>query len=252
MTDRTALISGAGAGVGRSVALRLVTQGLASTIAINDLNEERATAVAREIEAAGARAIVCAGDVTDWDTVQDFVRRAVSQAGGIDILVNNAGIPPDVFPTPFVKTEPKDWKLWIDLNLYGVMYCTRAALPSMIERGWGRIITVVSDAARVGEAGLSAYAAGKAGAAGFTRSIAREVGSSGITANSVALGSIKHGAVAEFLTEDTEKSMLKRYVVKRLGTTEDPAALIGFLASDDAEWITGQTYPVNGGFSMTV
>jgi 2-hydroxycyclohexanecarboxyl-CoA dehydrogenase len=251
MTDRVALITGAGAGVGRSVALRLASQGIATTVAVNDLDAERAKHVANEVDAAGARGIPCPADVTSWKAVSDMVAALTDAAGAVHVLVNNAGIPSSALPAPFATSDPADWAPWINLNLLGVMYCTRAVLPSMLEAKWGRVITVVSDAARVGESGLTPYAAAKAGAAGFTRSVAREVGASGITANSVALGTIKHGVVADFLDDATEASMLKRYVIKRLGTTDDPAALIAFLAGDDAGWITGQTYPVNGGFSMT-
>lgn len=250
--SKVAFITGAGAGVGRSTALRLVRDGHAATIVVNDIDEGRANEVAREVEALGATSIVALADVTDWDAVVAAVDKVSVDAGGIDILVNNAGVPVAALPVAFATSDPADWVPWIDLNLYGVMYCTRAVLPSMIARGGGRIVTVISDAARVGEAGLTPYAAAKAGAAGFTRSVAREVGAHGISVNCVALGTIDHGVAAAFLDEDARKKLLKRYVIKRLGTTEDAAALISFLSSDGAEWITGQTYPVNGGFSMVV
>jgi 3-oxoacyl-[acyl-carrier protein] reductase len=114
------------------------------------------------------------------------------------------------------------------------------------------VVTVVSDAGRTGEAGLAPYSAGKAGAAGFMRALAREVGASNVTCNCVTLGTIKHGRVEQYLTEDVERKMLRAYIAPRLGRPQDPAALIGFLCGEEAEWITGQTYPVNGGFSMAV
>jgi 3-oxoacyl-[acyl-carrier protein] reductase len=191
-------------------------------------------------------------DVTNWDAVGDMVGSIEAEFGAVDVLVNNAGVPlVGAGLTPFETSSPEDWQPWLAISLYGVMYATRAVLPAMLAKGWGRVVTVVSDAGRVGEAGLTAYATAKAGAAGFTRSVAREVGSRGVTCNSVALGTIKHGPHAEFLTGDFEKKLLKRYMVDRLGTPEDPAALISFLAGDDAGWITGQTYPINGGFSVT-
>lgn len=250
--SKVAFITGAGAGVGRSVALRMVREGQAAIVAINDIDEDRASEVAREVEAIGGTAIVALADVTRWEDVVAAVDKVEAEVGGIDVLVNNAGVPLAAMPTPFASSDPADWAPWIELNLYGVMHCTRAVLPSMITRGGGRIVTVISDAARVGEAGLTPYAAAKAGAAGFTRSVAREVGGHGITANCVALGTIDHGVAAAFLDDDARTKLLKRYVVKRLGTTEDAAAAITFLASDGAAWITGQTYPVNGGFSMVV
>ena len=249
MSQRVALVTGAGAGVGRSVALRLASEGKAATVLVNDVVGEAAEKVAGEVTELGAHGVAAVGDVTSWDAVCDLV----NQHGPVDVLVNNAGVPiVGADPAPFAATEPAQWDPWLKLNLDAVMYCTRAVLPGMLANHWGRIITVISDAARVGEAGLVAYSAAKAGAAGFIRAVAREVGPAGITCNCVALGTIKHGRIAEFLTEDIERKMVRAYPVSRLGTPEDAAGLITFLAGDDAEWITGQTYPVNGGFSMAV
>lgn len=246
---RVALVTGAGAGVGRAVALRLAREQKASSILVNDIDADAAQRVAQEVTGLGASGVAAVADVTSWDGIQALVE----QHGPVDILVNNAGVPlVGAVPTPFAQTEPSQWEPWLRLNLDGVMNCSRAVLPGMLEKGWGRIITVVSDAARVGESGLAAYSAAKAGAAGFSRSLAREVGAAGITCNCVALGAIKHGRIAQLITEDMERKMLRAYLAKRLGTPEDAAAMITFLAGDDAEWITGQTYPVNGGFSMAV
>jgi 2-hydroxycyclohexanecarboxyl-CoA dehydrogenase len=252
MSGRVALVTGAGAGVGRAAALRLVDDKNATVVAINDLDPERAKAVAAEIDVAGGQGFPVVADVTDWDAVCRMSSAIEEEFGGVDILVNNAGVPVSgAGLAPFVSSSPDDWQPWLAVSLYGTMYATRAVLPTMVNKGWGRIVTVVSDAGRVGESGMTAYATAKAGAAGFTRSIAREVGRNGITANSVALGAIKHGPIGELMTGDFEKQLLKRYIVDRLGSPEDPAAMISFLSGDDAEWITGQTYPVNGGFSVT-
>jgi len=248
---RVAVVTGAGAGVGRAVALRLVTDGHAETVVVNDIDTDRAKAVAGEVDAAGGRGVPVVADVTVWDEVVGMMDLVTRDSGQVGILVNNAGVPPGQHTTtPFASSDPATWQPWLALSLYGVMYCTRAALPSMLEEGWGRIVTVVSDAGRVGEAGMTAYATAKAGAAGFIRSISREVGKAGITANSVALGAIKHGPMSEILTGDLERRLLKQYRMGRLGSPEDAAAMISFLRSADAGWITGQTYPVNGGYSV--
>ncbi len=249
MSQRVALVTGAGAGVGKAAALRLAHDGAVETVLVNDVVGEAAERVAREVTELGARGVAAVADVTSWDAVRDLV----DQHGPIDVLVNNAGVPIlGAEPAQFAATEPRQWEPWLTLNLQAVMYCTRAVLPGMLANHWGRVITVISDAARVGEAGLVAYSAAKAGAAGFTRALAREVGPAGITCNCVALGTIKHGRIAEYLTEDIERKMVRAYPLSRLGTPDDAAPMIAFLAGAGAEWITGQTYPVNGGFSMAV
>jgi NAD(P)-dependent dehydrogenase (short-subunit alcohol dehydrogenase family) len=184
----------------------------------------------------------------------------VDRLGDVGILVNNAGnAGVDGFSAlrPFVETDPAEWDRYIRVNLYGVMNCTRAALPSMISRNGGRIITVVSDAARYGDAFLAPYAAAKAGASGFCRSIAREVGRYNITVNCVALGTIRTPTTSRPNADspenvEREKQQLKKYIIRRKGEPEDVAGLVGFLAGPSASWITGQTYPVNGGYSFAL
>jgi 3-oxoacyl-[acyl-carrier protein] reductase len=150
-----------------------------------------------------------------------------------------------------VDTDPADWEGFIRVNLYGVMYAVRAALPGMIEGQWGRVVTVISDTARVGETHMPAYSAAKAGAAGFCRSVAREVGRHGITVNCVALGTMNTQGIAPE-EDEIGKQIVKRYVIRRRGLPRDIAAMCTFLASPQAEWITGQTYPVNGGYSFAL
>jgi 3-oxoacyl-[acyl-carrier protein] reductase len=151
----------------------------------------------------------------------------------------------------FVETTPADWEPFIQVNLYGVMHCTRAALPGMIDGGWGRVVTVLSDSARTGEPLMAAYAAAKAGAAGLCRSVAREVGRHGITVNCVALGTMRIGGAAAPLHPAQEK-LVRRYPVARPGLPDDVSRLVALLASDAGEWITGQTIPVNGGLSAAL
>ena len=195
-------------------------------------------------------------DVTDWDQVST----AIGGCGDVDILVNNAGnagVEGFTKLVDFVDTDPADWQRFFAVNLFGVMHCTKAALPSMIEAGSGRIITIISDAARNGEAKLSSYAAAKAGAAGFCRSIAREVGRYAITVNCISLGNIATPATAPPPPEtpeehERERAFLRPYVIRRRGQPDDVAGLVTYLASPLAEWITGQTYALNGGYTFSM
>tara|TARA_R110002074_G_scaffold140585_1_gene286738 strand:- start:2670 stop:3458 length:789 start_codon:yes stop_codon:yes gene_type:complete len=251
---RTALVTGAGQGVGRQVALYLAEYG-AGAVVINDFHLERAEAVAKEVEAAGAKALPLAFDVSDYDAVGAAFATAKETFGSIDILVNNAG---NAGPTsglddlvPFWESDPSEWRRWMATNFDGVLNCTRHAMSGMAETGYGRIVTVISDAGRVGEPHLAVYSGAKAGAAGFMRAIAKAGGRFGITANCVALGGTRTPAVADLLPDiATEKKALSQYVIRRLGEPEDSAGMILFLCSDAASWITGQTYPVNGGYSF--
>ena len=248
MTERTALVTGGGANVGRAIAMRLAEHGLADRIVVNDIDAVRAAEVADEIKALGsAEALAYTANITSWDAVREMF----DAVGPVDILVNNAGIPSS-FGTPkrFVDTGPEDWKPWLDLNLNAVLYTARCALPAMLDRKWGRVITIVSDAGRTGEPRLGAYGAAKAGAAALMRSIAKETGRDGVTCNSIALGSMRHGAAT--LTDEQIEQMLSHYIVPRLGENDDPAALVAFLASEEASWISGQTIAVNGGYTVTL
>jgi 3-oxoacyl-[acyl-carrier protein] reductase len=251
LSGHRALVTGAGQGVGRGIATTLAEAG--AEVLVNDLVLERAQTVVSEIEDAGGKAQPAVFDVTDYDAVL----AAVAEGGPVDILVNNAGNAGRAATmgledlATLVQTEPADWETFIKVNMYGVMYAVRAALPAMIESGWGRIVTVISDTARVGETHMAAYSAAKAGAAGFCRSVAREVGRHGITVNCVALGTMNTQGIPPE-EDEAMAPILKRYVVRRRGLPRDAAAMVTFLASTQSEWITGQTYPVNGGYSFTL
>jgi len=207
--------------------------------------------VVEELIAAGARATAAPFDVSDHGAVRDAVGD-----GTVDILVNNAGnAGPEGFTfAPFPESDPAEWHRYFQVNLFGVMNCTHVVLPGMIERGWGRVVTIVSDAGRWGETRMAAYSAAKAGAAGFTRSVARDVGRHGITVNNVALGTIDAtgNMEAALASEEGERfrRQLRNYIIRRYGRPDDIAAMVTFLASPLAEWITGQTYPVNGGYTV--
>jgi 3-oxoacyl-[acyl-carrier protein] reductase len=255
LSGRTALVTGAGQGVGRQIALHFAAHGAA--VAVNDFYLERAETVAAELEAAGGRALPVQCDVTDHAAVRAMVDRAQAELAPIDILVNNAGnAGPEASisdPTPFWETGPQDWAPWLGANFFGVLNATNAVVGGMVQRGYGRVVTIVSDAGRVGEPNLVVYSAAKAGAAGFTRALARAVGRAGVTANCIALSAMRTPATADMTADgDVLRKMLRSYVVRRLGEPEDAANMALFLASGASSWITGQTYPVNGGYAMAV
>jgi NAD(P)-dependent dehydrogenase (short-subunit alcohol dehydrogenase family) len=250
---RSALVTGAGQGIGRSIALALAEAG--AVVVVNDVVAAQADAVVGEVLAAGGKAIALPFDVTDYAQASS----AIEGHGGVDILVNNAGnAGAEGFTrlVNFAESEPADWTRFFAVNLFGAMHCTRAVLPSMISAGWGRVVTIVSDAGRVGNAKLAPYAAAKAGAAGFSRSVAREVGRHGITMNCLSLGTMVTPTtrpVAETPEQqESERALLRDYVIRRRGLPDDVAGLVVYLASPLASWITGQTYPVNGGYSFSL
>ncbi|NOR00842.1 SDR family oxidoreductase [Mycolicibacterium fortuitum] len=253
LSGRRVLITGAGQGVGRGLAEAFAAAGAA--VLVNDLRAARAEAVADELRAAGGDALAVPFDVTDHAAVAE----AVEQAGPVDVLVNNAGnAGAEGFASrmPFADTTAADWEPFLQVNLYGVLHCTRAVLPAMVQRQWGRVVTIVSDAGRTGDPGGAVYAAAKAGAAGLTRSIALENGRYGITANNVALGTMRTPLTeplwAEMADSPQAKAILSRYPIRRPGLPEDVAYLAVLLASDHGSWITGQTLPVNGGYSFAM
>lgn len=256
LSGRVGLVTGAGQGVGRAVALRFADNNAAGVV-VNDFRMERAEAVAAEVEKLGVDALPVQCDVTSFDSVSAMFEKARAKFGKVDILVNNAGNagpdPDKVARKPFWEQEPKEWEPFLGTNLFGVLNCVRLAGPQMIANKYGKIVTVISDAGRVGEPNLEIYSGAKAGAAGFMRAIAKNLGRANITANCVALGTTRTPAVERGL-EDPErvKRMLKLYQIKRIGEPEDAANLILFLSSDASSWITGQTYPVNGGYSFSM
>ncbi|MCY1269684.1 3-oxoacyl-[acyl-carrier-protein] reductase FabG [compost metagenome] len=258
LNGQIAAVTGAGQGVGREVALHFARSG-ARAVIVNDYYAERAQAVVQEIEALGVRGVAAVCDVTDEAQVKAVFAQAAREAGGsIDILVNNAGNS-GVNPDPearkhFWEVGKAAWDSFIRVNFYGVINCTAAVVPGMIEKNAGRLITIISDAGRVGEPNLEIYSGAKAGAAGFMRGAARALGRYNITANCVAISATATPAIAARLEADPDrtKKMLSNYVIRRVGKPEDVANMVLFLASGSSSWITGQTYPVNGGFSFNL
>jgi NAD(P)-dependent dehydrogenase (short-subunit alcohol dehydrogenase family) len=245
IAGRTALVTGSGGGVGRAIAIQLARAG--AEVWVNDLNAERAADAVSEIEGEGLTAHSVVADVTDRGAVEAMH----AETGALDILVNNAGIPPEgITVKPFLETGPEEWDPLIRLNLAAVLGVTRAYVPAMVENGWGRVLTIVSDSGRKGERKQVVYGAAKAAAMGFSRGLAAEVGRNGVTVNCISLGAMRHGVLAEAADADPELEarLAKPYPVGRLGRVTDPAPIAVLLCSDAAEWITGQTYPVDGGY----
>jgi NAD(P)-dependent dehydrogenase (short-subunit alcohol dehydrogenase family) len=243
LSGRTALVTGAGQGVGAGIARLLASQGAA--VAVNDLRAERAERTVDAITASGGKATVVAFDVTDYDAVCSGVAEAQGAFGPVDVLVNNAGNggAEAMRPTPFRETDPATWEGPLRVNLYGVLHCSRAVINGMCERGWGRVITIASGAGTVGlDIGVAAYGAGKGGAIGFMRHLAIENARFGVTANTLALGLMEMEQAG-----DVTARMARTIPVGRLGRAEDVGAACVWLASDEAAWVTGQTIHVNGG-----
>lgn len=259
MDGQIAFVTGAGQGAGRAIALTLARHN-AGGIVVNDFVAERAEGVAAEIRDLGVAALAVQGDVGDLSSIRAAFDAARAQLGPVTILVNNAG---NAGPNAtighsqfFWETDPDEWDRYFRTNLRGVMNCCHAALPDMVAEKRGRIVTIVSDSGRVGEARLAVYSAAKAGAAGFVRSIAKEAGRFGITCNAISLSTLEppmdEETLARFLESDQAKAQLARYTVRRFGRPDDVAGLTAFLCSGAASWITGQTYPLNGGYSFAV
>jgi 3-oxoacyl-[acyl-carrier protein] reductase len=246
IAGRVAIVTGGGSGVGRAIALQMARAG--AKVWVNDLDRGRAGDAVADIEAEGLAGQPVVADVCDRDAVAAMVR----ETGPVDILVNNAGIPPEgIVIKRFVETGPDEWDPLIRLNLAAVLGVTRAYLPGMLDRGWGRILTIVSDAGRRGERNQAVYGAAKAAAMGFSRGLAAEVGRQGVTVNCISLGTMKTGALAEHIQRDAsiEERLARAYPAGRIGEVTDPAPLAVLLCSDAAEWITGQVYPVDGGYA---
>ena len=246
LTGKVALVTGAGQSIGVGIATTLAEAGAA--VAVNDLVAERAEATAALIRQQGGTAFVAPFDVTDYDAVFAAVATIEAELGPVDVLVNNAGIAEGAGAKFFLDDEatPEYWEKWVDLNLYGVMYTCKAIVPRMVERGFGRVVTISSGAGTQGLAiGMSAYAAGKGGAIGFMRHLAMETAKAGVTANSLALGMMENNA--KRLPAET---IPKLNPIGRLGTGRDVGTTVVWLAAEGS-WITGQTIQVNGGSTTT-
>jgi NAD(P)-dependent dehydrogenase (short-subunit alcohol dehydrogenase family) len=255
LAGQVALVTGAGQNAGRAIARELARHNCGG-VAVNDFVAERAEAVAAEIRETGVPAIAVPFDVSDLEAVRAAVARANAELGPVTVLVNNAG---NAGPnqqiravTNFWEDDPSEWGKFLGTNFFGVLNCCHAVVPAMVAARKGRIVTIVSDSGRTGEPRLAVYAAAKAGANCFVRSLAKELGRYEVTCNAVSLSSLMPDMPQEqldaFMETEQAKKQLSRYIIRRYGRSDDVAALVSFLCSEAASWITGQTYPLNGGY----
>jgi 3-oxoacyl-[acyl-carrier protein] reductase len=260
LTGRVAMVTGASQGIGRACAIALA--GAGARVALVARNQQKLEEVAKEIEtaaratmpeppeaevgAAGIRCRALPADIADEDQVKAVFKAAIAEFGKIDILVNNAGITRDQL---IMRMKRTDWDAVMNTNLTSAYLCSQQAIPSMLKQRWGRIINITSVFGQIGQAGQANYSSSKAGLIGLTMAIAREVGSRNITCNAIAPGFIET-AMTSVLSEEFKQTALKMIPLGRVGSAEDVANSVTFLASDEAAYITGHVLNVNGGMFM--
>lgn len=244
MPNRVALVTGSSRGIGKATALALARAGHDIVVASPELelNEEAAAA----IRALGCRAITVNLDLCSLPSIKESFGIAYKEFGRIDVLVNNAGITRDALA---VRMKPEDWSLVLQINLTGAFFSCQQVLPAMMRERWGRIVNISSVVGRSGNAGQANYVASKAGLIGLTKTLAQEFGSRNVTVNAVAPGFIDTD-MTHVLSQDVKDRMLAGVPLKRMGTPDDIAAAVRFLASDEAAYITGHVLDVNGGMYM--
>ena len=244
LEGRVALVTGASQGIGRACAWKLAKCG--ARVALVARNQQKLEELSGEIAQAGGSAGVFAADVENEEQVKAAFKAVVADFGKIDILVNNAGITRDQL---IMRMKRADWDAVLNTNLTSAYLCTQQAIPSMLKQRWGRIINITSVFGQMGQAGQANYAASKAGLIGLTMAVAREIGSRSITCNAVAPGFIET-AMTSVLSEEVRQSALKMIPLNRVGTAEEVANCVAFLASEEAGYITGHVLNVNGGMLM--
>lgn len=241
--NRVAVVTGAARGIGRAIARGLAAEGAAVVIA--DIDGSGAETAAKELEAVGGKAYAFRMDVGNAAQVTATMQSVVQLLDRIDILVNNAGTVGE--EVPVFKMSDMEWHRMMDVNLHGVFYCTRAALPAMLSRKWGRIVNVASIAGKEGVPNIANYVASKAGVVGFTKSVAREVARDGITVNCVTPGLTDETEMARGFTPEQRARKVANVPLARMAKPEEVAAVAIFLASEEASFVTGAVYDVTGG-----
>src|SRR4030043_225155 len=241
---KVALITGGAQGIGRAIALLLAREG--AKVVISDINLEKARETCREIEALGREALAVGGNVADAREAEAMVQQTIEKFGRMDILVNNAGITRDQV---LLRMKEEDWDLVLSVNLKGAFHCTKAALRPFLRQKGGKVVNISSVTGEMGNAGQANYAGAKAGVLGFTKSTAREYARRNIQVNAVAPGFIDT-AMSQAIPQKDREFLIKQIPMERLGSPEDVAAAVLFLASPAADYITGQVLNVNGGMYM--
>ncbi len=244
LSGHVAFVTGASQGIGRACAVKLAARG--ATVAVAARNQEKLNELVREIETIGGKGATFPLDVTDEEQIKSAIKSAIAQFEKIDILVNNAGVTRDQL---IMRMKRADWDAVLQTNLTSAYLCTQAVSSSMLKQRWGRIINIASVFGQMGQAGQANYSASKAGLIGFTMAVARELGSRNITCNAIAPGFIET-AMTEVLGEEFKQNAAKQIPLGRVGTVEDVANAVAFLASDEASYITGHVLNVNGGMLM--
>jgi 3-oxoacyl-[acyl-carrier protein] reductase len=245
LTDKVAVVTGSSRGIGAGIAKTLAAQG-AKVVVNHRSSPEGADEVAAAIKANGGEAVVIQADVAQMDEAQRLVKSSIDTYGQIDILVNNAGTTRDKL---IMQMKPEEWDLVLQTNLTSVYNCSKSVIRPMMKKRTGRIINITSVVGLAGQAGQTNYAASKAGIIGFTKSLAREVGSRNITVNAVAPGFVPT-ALTDVLTDEQTEAAIGNTPLGRLGTVEDVAAAVLYLASNEASFVTGQVLTVDGGLVM--
>ena len=244
LNGRIAVVTGAAQGIGRVIALLLAERG--ASLVLCDIDLEAAGETAKEIEDKGSKCVALKSDVSDLRDAEKIVKQAVEHFGSLDILVNNAGITKD---NVLLRMKEEQWDQVMAVNLKGTFNVTKAAIKVMLRKKSGKIINIASITGLMGNAGQANYSASKAGVIGFTKAVAREYADRGITVNAVAPGFIAT-AMTDAIPEKEREELVKQIPMKRLGTPEDVANAVYFLASDAASYITGHVVGVNGGLYM--
>ncbi|MFC1998256.1 3-oxoacyl-[acyl-carrier-protein] reductase [Chloroflexota bacterium] len=240
---KVTLVTGASRGIGKGIALKMASLG--SKVVVNyRSNDEEAAKVLAEIEQGGGQAMLAKCDITDSAVVKAMTRQIVDKWEKIDILVNNAGIVKDNL---LLRMRDADWDDVLNTNLRGAFLCTKFALRTMMDNFWGRIVNIASLAGITGNMGQANYSASKGGLIAFTKAVAREVGSRNITSNVICPGYIVTEMTGGAFTDEMKDELLKRIPVARLGTTEDVANLVAFLASERASYVSAQVISIDGG-----